>query len=29
LDRFNGVYFADRTEFSKYYKEITPEESEK
>jgi len=29
LDRFNGIYFTDRTEFSKFYKEISPEEKEK
>ena len=29
LDRFNGFYFTDLTEFAKYYKEITPEESKK
>lgn len=26
LDRFNGIYFTNFTEYSKYYKEITPEE---
>lgn len=29
LDRFNEVYFTDLTEYSKYYKEVTPEEKKK